>query len=80
MAQTPPCVRTFMDDPYISNNIRHIHSKAMTVIYKSEKFQLFNFEKYRENPVFEKRIAIQHRVFEYCNISRYRNISPALVI
>ena len=42
---------------------------------------MLNFEKYREKPVFEKRIAIQYRAFEYRDIlvSRYRYISPALV-
>ena len=52
----------------------------MTVIYKSEKWQMFNFEKYGEKPVFEKRIAIQYRAFEYRDISRYRYISPALLV
>ena len=50
----------------------------MTVIYKSEKCQMFNFEKYRKKTAFEKRIAIQYRAFEYCDLSRYRYISSAL--
>ena len=41
---------------------------------------MFNFDKYREKPVLEKRIAIQYRAFENRDISRYRYISPAITV
>ena len=48
-------------------------------LYWKKKGRMFNFEKYCEKPVLEKRIAIQYRAFEYRDILRYRYISPALI-